>query len=279
MDGDNMALDTSSVMLALNGLLGNNYSNNSSYGNNILTSGLSSGSSFQNVLLAAMLNGKSASGQCPYCAAVYGNSGSVSSLKTAGNSHATGQELNAYFEEAEEKYGVSADLLRAVAKVESGFNINAEGVSGAKGLMQLMPAMAEELEIENIYDPRENIMGAARSLARKLEFNGGDVEQAVRSYHAANVAAASYKGKEVTLSLDDYVKQVVQYAEEDLKAEVSASQKGKAAESLSSSGESEGIFSAEDVKYMAEMAKLQMQMQTLSAFNTTLNGDSSGGLI
>lgn len=273
-----MALDTSSVMLAMNGLLGNS---NSSYGNNILTGGLSSGNSFQNVLLTAMLNGKSGSGQCPYCAALYGGSGSASasSLKTTGTSHATGQELNAYFEEAEEKYGVSADLLRAVAKVESDFNINAEGASGAKGLMQLMPAMAESLDIENIYDARENIMGAARSLARKLEFNGGDVEQAVRSYHAANVAAASYKGKDVELSLDDYVKQVVKYAEEDLEAETAASQNGRAAEAVASSTDSEGIFSAKDVKYMAEMAKLQMQMQTLSAFNTTMNTGSSGGLI
>ena len=273
-----MALDTSSVMLALNGLFGN--SNTSSYGNNILTGGLSSGGSFQNVLLAAMLNGKTASGECPYCAALYGgSSGSGSSLKTTGTAHATGQELNEYFEEAEEKYGVSADLLRAVAKVESDFNINAEGVSGAKGLMQLMPAMAESLDIENIYDARENIMGAARSLARKLEFNGGNVEQAVRSYHAANVAAASYKGKDVELSLDDSVKQVLQYAKEDLDAEVSVSQKSKAAESAASSTDSEGIFSAKDVKYLAEMSKLQMQMQTLSAFNTTMNTGSSGGLI
>lgn len=274
-----MAIDTSSLMLSLNGLLGNNNSYNSY--NNILTGGMSSGNSFQNILLSALLNGNSASGQCPYCAAMYGGSGSTaySSIKTSGNAHATGQELNQYFEEAEEKYGVSADLLRAVAKVESDYNINAEGVSGAKGLMQLMPAMAKEMGIENIYDPRENIMGAARSLARKLEFNGGNVEQAVRSYHAANVAAASYKGKDVELSLDDYVKQVLKYAEEDLKAEVSVSQKSKAAESAASSTDSEGIFSAKDVKYLAEMSKLQMQMQTLSAFNTTMNTGSSGGLI
>ena len=274
-----MAIDTSSLMLSLNGLLGNNNSY-SSY-NNILTGGMSSGNSFQNILLSALLNGKSASGQCPYCAAMYGGSGAAaySSIKTSGNSHATGRELNQYFEEAEEKYGVSADLLRAIAKVESNYNINAEGVSGAKGLMQLMPAMAEEMDIENIYDPRENIMGAARSLARKLEFNGGDVEQAVRSYHAANVAAASYKGRDMELSLDTYVKQVVEYAKQDLTAETAASQNGKAVGSTADSTDGDSIFSAKDVKYLAEMSKLQMQMQTLSAFNTTLNGTSSGGLI
>ena len=139
--------------------------------------------------------------------------------------------------------------------------------------------MAEEMDIENIYDPRENIMGAARSLARKLEFNGGDVEQAVRSYHAANVAAASYKGRDMELSLDTYVKQVVEYAKQDLTAETAASQNGKAVGSTADSTDGDSIFSAKDVKYLAEMSKLQMQMQTLSAFNTTLNGTSSGGLI
>ncbi len=278
-----MALDTSSLLLSLNGLYGNNSSYGTYNNNSILGTGMSTSNTFQNMLLAAMLKGTSASGesQCPYCAALYGNRAGTgnASVKTSGSAHATGQELNSYFEEAEKKYGVSADLLRAVAKVESDYNINAEGASGAKGLMQLMPAMAEQMEIEDIYDPRENIMGAARSLARKLEFNGGDVEQAVRSYHAANVAAANYKGKDVTLTLDKYVQQVMKYAEEDLEAEVTASQNGKMAAGTSDPSDTEGIFSAKNVKYMAEMAKLQTQMRTLSAFNTNLNNGGSSGLI
>lgn len=273
-----MAIDSSSLMLALSGL----YGNNSSYGSRLLTGGTSSASSFQNVLLSALLGGSSgiASGSCPYCASIYGGSSqNASQVRMSGNAYATGQELNSYFQKAEEKYGVSADLLRAVAKVESGYNINAEGQSGAKGLMQLMPAMAAGLEIEDIYNPQENIMGAARSLARKLEFNGGDVEQAVRSYHAANVAAANYKGKDAGLSLDEYVEQVMKYSKQDLTAEVAASQNGKTARSTGSSTDTGSVFSASDVKYLAEMAKLQMQMQTLSAFNTSLSGTSSGSLI
>ena len=240
---------------------------------------MSSGNSFQNILLSALLNGKSASGQCPYCAAMYGGSGAAaySSIKTSGNSHATGRELNQYFEEAEEKYGVSADLLRAVAKVESNYNINAEGVSGAKGLMQLMPAMAEQMDIENVYDARENIMGAARSLARKLEFNGGDVAQAVRSYYAANVASAHYGGSEVGMDLDEYVEKVLKYADEDLTKEVAASQTGAKS---SGTSKTESVFTADQAKYLTEMAKLQMQMQSVSAFNTSLNGNTgSVGLI
>lgn len=219
---------------------------------------------------------------CPYCAAVYGKTGGASGtgLKSAGNGKATGQELNQYFEEAEEKYGVSADLLRAVAKVGSGYDINAKSDSGAQGLMQLMPAMAEQMGIEDVYDARENIMGAARSLARKLEFNGGDVEQAVRSYHAADVASAHYGGAEVGLSLERYVEQVLKYADQDLTQEVAASQTGAKSPSTSQSSGDGSIFTADDAKYLAEMAKIQMQMQSMAAFNTSLTGGvSSGGLI
>ncbi len=275
-----MAIDTSSLMLALSSLSGN-----SLYGNGLLSGVSTSGSSnFQNIMLSALLGGSSAlsSEGCPYCAAVYGKTGSTSGtgLKTAGNGKATGQELNQYFEEAEEKYGVSADLLRAVAKVGSGYDINAKSDSGAQGLMQLMPAMAEQMGIEDVYDARENIMGAARSLARKLEFNGGDVEQAVRSYHAADVASAHYGGAEVGLSLERYVEQVLKYADQDLTQEVAASQTGAKGSSTSQSSGDGSIFTADDAKYLAEMAKIQMQMQSMAAFNTSLTGGvSSGGLI
>lgn len=271
-----MAIDTSSLMLALSGLYGNN-----SYGSSLLSGSSSVGSSFQNILMSALLGGSSSltTGECPYCAALYGKTGSTSrsGLTTVGNATATGQELNAYFEEAEEKYGVSADLLRAIAKVGSGYDINARADSGAQGLMQLMPAVAEQMDIEDVYDPRENIMGAARSLARKLEFNGGDVAQAVRSYHAANVASAHYGGSEVEMDLDEYVEKVLKYADEDLTKEVAASQTGATS---SGTSKAESIFTADQAKYLTEMAKLQMQMQSVSAFNTSLNGNTgSVGLI
>ena len=276
-----MAIDTSSLMLALSGLYGNN-----AYGSSALSGSSSAGNSFQNVLLSALLGGSSAltTGSCPYCAAIYGDADTQSvshGLTTAGNGRATGAELNEYFEEAEEKYGVSADLLRAIAKVGSGYAINAQAESGAQGLMQLMPAMAEQMDIEDVFDARENIMGAARSLARKLEFNGGDVAQAVRSYYAADVASAHYGGADVRMGLDEYVEKVLRYADEDLTQEVASSQKrAKTSRTGEDADDEESVFTADDAKYLAEMAKVQMQMQSMAAFNTSLSGGSgSGGLI
>lgn len=284
MDGECMSIDTSNLALILNGLYGS--SGSSSY--NSLLSGTSSSSanSFQNILLAALLGGNSSSntstGICPYCGAVYGNQAGSTGSKNTGTSQATGTELNAYFQEAEEEYGVSADLLRAIAKVETNYNINAEGASGAQGLMQLMPAMAEAMGIEDAYNARENIMGAAKSLASKLEFNGGDVEQAVRAYHAANAASSAYQGDDTGLSLDEYVEKVLKYADQDLSDEVAASQNGTNTTSATASSNGTGsAYSSDDIKYLAELAKLQMQMQSLSAFNTSLSGDdsSSGTLV
>ena len=76
------------------------------------------------------------------------------------------------------------------------------------------------------------------------------------------------------------MEQVLKYAKEDLTDEVAASQSGRASGTQTADEEdSESVFSADDAKYLAEMAKMQMQMSSMAAFNTGLNGGSSGGLI
>jgi membrane-bound lytic murein transglycosylase F len=56
-------------------------------------------------------------------------------------------------------------LLAAQTFQESRFDPKARSWAGAAGLLQLMPATAEQFGVENVYDPGDNVAGGARYLA------------------------------------------------------------------------------------------------------------------
>ncbi|HAB61891.1 MAG TPA: lytic transglycosylase domain-containing protein, partial [Lachnospiraceae bacterium] len=63
--------------------------------------------------------------------------------------------LEDIFEKASDKYNVSIDLLKAIAKQESNFKTDAVSRSGAMGVMQLMPATAKELGVTDAFDAEQ----------------------------------------------------------------------------------------------------------------------------
>jgi soluble lytic murein transglycosylase-like protein len=96
--------------------------------------------------------------------------------------------------EAAEEYKLDPELIRAVMRAESAFNPMVVSRAGAQGLMQLMPALAEEMGVEDPFDPRQNIMGGARYLRSLLDRHRGSIPLSLASYNAGPTAVARYRG-------------------------------------------------------------------------------------
>lgn len=96
--------------------------------------------------------------------------------------------------EAAGRYDVAYDLIRAVIMVESEFNPRAVSRRGARGLMQLMPVTASELDVKNLHDPVENINAGVRYIRSLLDRFDGDVELALAAYNAGPGNVQRYDG-------------------------------------------------------------------------------------
>src|SRR5882724_6687705 len=66
--------------------------------------------------------------------------------------------------EVSRAYDVEYALVKAIIKAESGFNHKAVSPKGARGLMQLMPATAAQHQVQDVFQPRDNIEGGVRHL-------------------------------------------------------------------------------------------------------------------
>jgi hypothetical protein len=87
---------------------------------------------------------------------------------------------------ASEKYGVDANLIKAVIQQESGWDQNTVGTSGEKGLMQIMPETGARYGLvndEDFFNPEKNIDVGTHYLSDLLKRYNGDTKKAISAYN------------------------------------------------------------------------------------------------
>jgi soluble lytic murein transglycosylase-like protein len=116
------------------------------------------------------------------------------------------------FTAAEQRYGLPAGLLDAVARAESSYRPDVVSSAGAIGLMQLMPSTAASLGVDP-HDPVQSIDGAGRLLQGHLQ-RFGDISLALAAYNAGGPAVAKYGGIPPYQETQNYVRKVMTYLSE-----------------------------------------------------------------
>lgn len=106
------------------------------------------------------------------------------------------------------KYGLEPRLLRAVLQAESGGDPRTVSPKGAIGLMQLMPATAKAMGVEDPFDPAQNLEGGARYLRFLLD-TFGELELALAAYNAGPGAIRRYGGIPPYPETQHYVRRVL----------------------------------------------------------------------
>ncbi len=120
-------------------------------------------------------------------------------------------QFDSLIQESSRKHNVDFALVKAMIKVESGFNPLAVSIKGAKGLMQLMPETAQRMNVANIFNPRENIDGGVRYFRYLLSLFNDDLRLSLAAYNAGENIVSELRSIPPYRETVDYVRKVLTY--------------------------------------------------------------------
>jgi len=109
------------------------------------------------------------------------------------------------------KYSVDPALIKAVIKAESDFNPKAVSSKGARGMMQLTPATAKELNVEDSFNISDNLEGGVKYLKYLLDLFDDNLIFAVAAYNAGENAVKKYNNIPPYPETQNYVRKVLTY--------------------------------------------------------------------
>jgi soluble lytic murein transglycosylase len=121
-----------------------------------------------------------------------------------------GRRFDPLIQRAADEAGIPPALVKAVIHAESAFDHNALSRKGAMGLMQLMPATARELGVEEPFRAEENVRGGSRYL-RLLHDRYGSWTYTLAAYNAGPTAVDRHQGIPPYAETQKYVRRVLSY--------------------------------------------------------------------
>jgi soluble lytic murein transglycosylase-like protein len=110
---------------------------------------------------------------------------------------------------ASDAHNIDPDLINSVIHAESNFNPRAMSPKGARGLMQLMPKTANQLGVNNSFDPNSNVDGGTKYLQELLERYNYDMVKALAAYNAGPQRVDQYHGVPPYYETRSYVARIV----------------------------------------------------------------------
>jgi soluble lytic murein transglycosylase-like protein len=142
--------------------------------------------------------------------------------------------LHQVVDSASAAYHLDPDLVNSVIHAESGFNAHAVSPKGARGLMQLMPGTANQLGVNDAFDPQANVTGGSRYLRELLERYNFDLVKALAAYNAGPERVEHYRGVPPFHETQAYVARIVhEYNQKKIAQEKAEKQKQVASKTQS----------------------------------------------
>ena len=113
--------------------------------------------------------------------------------------------------DASTKHAMDPKLIATIIYVESRGNVMAVSPRGAKGLMQLTPAVYMKYDVGDPFNIEQNISVGTAYLAFLLKKFDGNLEHALAAYNCGPTRVIEYKGIPPIKETQEYVERIMDF--------------------------------------------------------------------